>query len=129
MVTLPISLITASVLGLMLVWLSARAIAARVKGNALIGDQGDTNLLFAIRTHGNFTEYAPLFLILLGLLELTLANQTLLIGLSAVFILSRLLHVFGMGAEANLKLRQAGMVGTFTCLVVASLYGVYIVLL
>ena len=62
--TIPITLLTASLLGLIFIWLSARVIGARVKNEALIGDNGDTELIFAIRTHGNFTEYVPIFLIL-----------------------------------------------------------------
>lgn len=126
MIELPITLVTASILGLVLVWLSARVIASRVKNEALIGDQGNTELLFAIRSHGNFVEYAPIFLILLGLLESSGANQTALLTLAGMFIVGRPLHVLGMGEGANLKLRQLGMVLTFTAIVAASLYGLYL---
>lgn len=124
---LPITLATASILGLMFVWLSARVISARVKGQALIGDQGDGALLFAIRTQGNFTEYVPIFLIILGLLEFASANSIVLIVLAVLFVAARLLHVPGMGADANLKLRQAGISGSFIAIVSASLYGLYLV--
>ena len=125
---LSITLTTASILGLMLIWLSARVIAARVKTAALIGDQQNTDLLFSIRTQANFTEYAPLFIVLLAVLEASGANSTTLVVVAAAFIVSRLLHVFGMGNDANLKLRQIGMVGTFTCLLVVSCYGLFITL-
>ncbi len=126
MVSLPITLTTASILGLMLVWLSIRVINARVKGDALIGDAGDTALLFNIRTHANFTEYSPLFIVILGLLEFHGGNQTAVAVLAIVFVIARILHVFGMGETANLKFRQVGMVGTFICLVAASAYGLYL---
>jgi len=125
---LPVTLTTASILGIMFVWLSVRVIASRLKNQALIGDEGNTELLFAIRTHGNFCEYVPIFLILLGLLEFMLADPRLLTGLAALFVIARLLHVPGMGPAANLKLRQAGIAGSFTAIVLASLYGVFIVL-
>jgi uncharacterized membrane protein YecN with MAPEG domain len=118
---LPITLATASTLGIMLIWLSARVIASRVKNQALIGDQGNQDLLFAIRTQGNFSEYTPLFLILLGLLEFSQV-------LAGLFIVSRLLHMLGMGEGANLRLRQLGMIGTFTAIIVASVLGLYSVL-
>lgn len=124
---LPITLAAASILGIMFVWLSARVISARVRRQALIGDQGDTELLFAIRTHANFTEYTPIFLIILGLLEFMQANSTVLLVLAALFVVARLLHVPGMGVDANLKLRQAGIAGSFTAIIVASIYGLYIV--
>jgi len=126
MTALPITLATASIVGLMLIWLAARVIASRVKNEALIGDQNNTELLFAIRTHGNFTEYAPVFLILLGLLEFSGGNRTALMVLAALFIVGRPLHVLGMGPEANLKLRQIGMVLTFTVIIAASVYGLYL---
>ncbi len=128
MSTLPITLSTASILGILLIWLSARVIAVRVKQEVGIGDAGNIELSYRIRTHGNFTEYVPIFVILLGLLEAAAANQTALMVLAAAIIVSRVLHVLGMGENANLKLRQAGVLGTFTCIVVASLYGLYVVL-
>ena len=123
---LPITLVTASILGLMLVWLSARVIGSRVKTETLIGDQGSTELLFAVRTHGNFTEYTPIFLILLGLLEYSGANSTALMVLAGLFVVGRPLHVMGMGEEVNLKPRQFGMIFTFTAIIAASLYGLYL---
>lgn len=126
MSTLPITLATAATLGLMLIWLSARVISARVRNQALIGDEGSVDLLFAIRTHGNFTEYTPIFLILLGLLEMNQVDSRLLTTLAILFVVARLLHVLGMGQQANLKLRQIGMVGSFASILVASLYGFYL---
>jgi uncharacterized membrane protein YecN with MAPEG domain len=126
MTVLPITLATASIVGLMLIWLSARVIASRVRNEALIGDENNTELLFAIRTHGNFIEYAPIFLILLGLLEHSGGNPTALMVLAGLFIVARPLHVLGMGPDANLKLRQIGTVLTFTVIIAASLYGLYL---
>lgn len=126
MTALPITLATASIVGLMLIWLSARVVASRVKNEALIGDQDNKELLFAIRTHANFIEYAPIFIILLGLLEYSGGNRTALMILAGLFLIARPLHVLGMGPDANLKLRQIGVVLTFTVITVASIYGLYI---
>ena len=123
---LTITLTTASILGLMFIWLSSRVISARVRSETLIGEGDDTDLLFLIRTQGNFTEYVPIFLIVLGLLESAGANATALMVIAAVFVVARVLHVPGMGQQANLKLRQAGIIGSFTCIGAASLYGLYI---
>jgi len=46
--------------------------------------------------------------------------------LAGVFVVARLLHVPGMGADAKLALRQAGIIGSFTCIIGASLYGLYL---
>ena len=125
---IPITLLTASLLGLVFIWLSARVIGARVKGETLIGDAGDTDLIFAIRTHGNFTEYVPIFLIVLALVESAGANRIALWVLAGLFVLARLLHVPGMGADANLKFRQAGIIGSFTAIGGVSLYGLILAL-
>ena len=129
MIDLPITLTTASIFGLMFVWLSSKVISARVANDSLIGDDGHVDLIWAIRTHGNFVEYVPLFTIILGLLEVMGGNSIALIVMAAIFVVARILHVPGMsGPDANLKLRQAGIVGSFTALVAASLYGLYLAL-
>jgi uncharacterized membrane protein YecN with MAPEG domain len=122
---LPITLVTASILGLMFIWLTVRVIAERVKNDVIIGD-GDTELLYKIRAQGNFIEYVPIFVIILGLLEFTGAHSTVLIVLATMFVIARLLHVPGMGENANLKFRQAGIFGSFTSIGAASLYGLFL---
>ncbi len=126
MSNLPVTLVTASVLGLMFVWLSARVIGGRVANQVGIGDSGNTDLLYRIRTQGNFTEYVPIFLIVLGLVEASGGNRAALMVVAGVFLVARVLHVPGMGAEANIRFRQAGIIGSFTCIVAASLYGLYL---
>jgi len=123
---LPITLVTAATAALILIWLSVRVVSSRVSGEVLIGDGGKEDLLYKIRTHANFSEYAPLFLIVLGLVEGAGGNSTALMVLAAVFLAARISHVFGMGAQANLKLRQIGMVGTYVTIAAVSLYGLYL---
>ena len=123
---LPITLVTACVAALILIWLSFRVIGQRVKGEVLIGTGESEDLLFKVRTHGNFTEYVPLFLILLGLVEGGSGNATVLMAVAGIFIAARLLHIMGMGSEANLTFRQLGMLGTFLSIATLSLYGLYL---
>ncbi len=122
---LPITLVTACVAGLILIWLSVRVIGSRVQNDMLIGTGESEELLYKVRTHGNFSEYAPLFLIILGAVEGAGGHTTVLMALSVLFIVARVFHVFGMGTNANLKLRQIGVVGTFLSITVVSLYGLY----
>ncbi len=128
MIAVPITLTTASILGIMFVWLTARVISGRVRNESLIGDDGNPEMIFLIRTQGNFTEFVPIFLIILGLVELSGANGMALTIIAAVFVIARLLHVPGMAPDANLKYRQAGIIGSFTAIVAVSLYGLYITL-
>ena len=129
MQALTVTLVTTSVMGLIMIWLAARVIAGRVKGDVIIGDGENLDLLYRIRAQGNFAEYTPLFLILLGALELSAGNQTVLMVLAVVFVVARILHVFGMGENANLKFRQIGMIATFLSIAVASIYGLAIALM
>ena len=126
---LTITLVTASVLGLIFIWLSSRVIGGRVQNEVLIGDGDNQDLVFRIRTHANFTEYVPIFLFILAGLEIMGGHRLTLIILAAVFVVARLSHVAGMGPDANLKPRQFGIIGSFTCIGAASLYGLYLALL
>ena len=126
MADLTITLLTASVIGLMFIWLSARVIGSRVSNEVSIGDDNITDLHYRIRTHGNFAEYSPIFLIILALNELSGANETVLIVLASLFVVARVLHVLGMGESANLLFRQAGIIGSFTSILGVSLYGLYL---
>jgi hypothetical protein len=69
----------------------------------------------AIRGHGNLTEYAPLFLILMLALELSDASATLLYVSGIIFTLGRLMHGIAFSfMKKNVFLRIGGMALTFT---------------
>ena len=68
----------------------------------------------AIRGHGNLTEYAPLFLILMLTLELSDASVTLLYMSGIIFTLGRLMHGIAFSfMKKNVFLRIGGMALTF----------------
>ena len=64
-----ITLLYAGLLTLMGLYLAYRTATKRGSTNILIGQGEDLEMLKTIRVHGNFTEYTPFFLILLGALE------------------------------------------------------------
>ena len=69
--TLPlISGYTAALIATLQVILMMTVGFARQKGGVSVGDGGDNALLLKIRRHGNLTENAPIFLILLSILEM-----------------------------------------------------------
>lgn len=105
---------TAVAVTILLLVLSARVIRLRMTGRVSIGDGADPLLAAAIRGHGNLAEYAPLFLILLGLLETAGAARTPLIALAATFVVARVLHAaaFGKPAGSPTAARLLGVVGT-----------------
>lgn len=87
----------------------------------------------AIRAHGNFQEYAPLFLILLYLFEISTQMEWLCWLLGALFLLGRIAHAISLlSAEAKrlkkgeriaaaFRLRFFAMAQTLTCLTVLAL--------
>ena len=112
----------AGLLGLMLIALAVQAIRARMRAKVPIGDGGDKALSLAIRAHGNFTEYAPMGLILLALVEIQGAPVLALHLLGALLVLGRAAHAWGLTRENSLHpARGIGMMLTFTAIGLASL--------
>ena len=65
-----ITLLYASLLGLLQVTLAYKVGSSRLKTNTLLGDGNQSEVLQKVRAHGNLTEYVPIFLILLALIEM-----------------------------------------------------------
>ena len=87
------TLITAGMLGVLYAFLAATVIRLRVKSRVSFGDGGDPELLAGIRAHGNFGEYVPFILILMGFVELAggspavlMASGIALVGLSSSWV-------------------------------------------
>lgn len=123
---MPITLISASLLGLLLVYLSVQVTNARGRTGTGLGAGEDEGLQNAIRAHGNLTEYAPLGLILIGLLEGMHANFYLVLVIAVGFVAGRYMHglTFGKFTGRN-PFRYWGVVLTFVMLLAASLAGLY----
>ncbi len=91
----------AALLALVYLGLAAWVMAGRLSGNVLQGDGGDATFAKRIRSHANFSEYVPLALILIGLLETRGAGHGLVLGLLLALLIGRILHPFGMMAPPN----------------------------
>lgn len=112
----------AAALALLFVGLSVQVIRIRRRQKVAVGDGGDKVLLRAIRVQANFAEYVPLALLLILLLAQLDAAPELLHALSAVLLLSRVSHAYGVSqTPENFRFRVAGMMGTFTVLSVSAL--------
>jgi uncharacterized membrane protein YecN with MAPEG domain len=112
MTILPITLTIAAAAALLNVWLAVRVGRLRVAHKVMIGDGGVPALIARMRAHANFVEYAPLFVILLGLIELAHGSAIWLWLVAILFVAARVLHAFGMDRPAPNPLRFAGMLGT-----------------
>jgi len=121
---LPISLTIAGAAAILHVWLSLRVSRLRRPLNVGVGDGGNEVLLRRIRAHGNFAENVPLFLILLGLLEFATGGDLWLWGASILFILARLLHVFGMDRPGANWMRVTGVAISWAALLALGLYAI-----
>lgn len=92
-----VSMITASLLGIMLLFLGGYVVAGRVKFKIDIGDGGNEQMRQRIRTQANFVEYVPLALILIMLVEAgKIGPGWLPAAMAATLIVARLWHAQGL---------------------------------
>ena len=68
--TLPITSLYAAIFGLLLIPITYAVGLRRMKTRTSFLDGGDEILLRRMRSHGNFVEYVPFALVLIGLTEL-----------------------------------------------------------
>lgn len=114
---LPITAVSAAFLTVLYVTLALRIIAMRRAGTGpSVGTGDNERFVRAVRAHGNLGEYAPLFLILLGLTEASTVSSTLISVVALLFVTGRILHAIGFGVLGTGPWRTLGMVATNTAL-------------
>ena len=101
---------------LYLIYVSLRVGAVRTRLKINLGDGGNDEMIRAIRTQGNYVEYAPMALV--GLLALAaLGLPTALIhGLGAAFLGARIAYLLGLGLGVWPAGRFVGTLGTMLTL-------------
>lgn len=116
---------TAAVLALLFVGLAVNVIRERFRARAShgVGTDPTSPLAIAARMHGNFAEYAPLFLILLLLGELHALPVLALRTVAVLFVLGRCLHALGMHLQAPNPFRVSGMICTFFPILILAAWG------
>jgi uncharacterized membrane protein YecN with MAPEG domain len=117
-----VTLLYAGALGLWFVALTIRVVLGRSgPGNPSLGDGGNPEMLRRIRGHGNFAEYVPIVLVMLGFLELSGEPKWVLHCLGLALLLGRLLHGYALSFTANFPFgRTAGILLTLIALLGAS---------
>lgn len=119
--TMHATLLYAALLGLLYLVLTFRTILLRGRLRMPLGDGGDRALQRAIRAHANFSEYVPLALIFLLMVENSGASSTMTHALGGALLLGRLLHALGVSrVREPLPLRMIGMVLTTGVLAVSA---------
>ncbi|MCI2398920.1 MAPEG family protein [Aliiroseovarius subalbicans] len=117
-----ITALYAGLAALMLLWLSFRVSLKRMALKVSYGDAGDKALGRAIRLQGNFVEYVPMLLILMGAGEALDAPGWVLHLFGVALIGSRLVYIVGYGSDPQRPaLRQIGMTITYLLLLVGGL--------
>jgi len=124
--TLPVTAFVAAICALLLLATAIDTVRQRLRLKAAFGDHGDAKLISASRSHGNLAEYAPITIILLGLLETARANHMALMIIGAIFLVGRVAHVIGLytpsePGKAPLG-RQVGVAATFGTLLILGLW-------
>jgi len=116
---MPVTAIYAGLLALLYLVLSYRVVQLRGPGGPSLGDGGDPAMVRRIRAHGNFAEYVPFILLMIGILELGRANFYLLHGLGLTLLVARLLHGYALSFTESFKFgRFWGTALTFALLFV-----------
>jgi uncharacterized protein len=116
----------AGIFALLYLALSARVISLRNARRVSLGTGGDPALERAIRVHGNFIEYVPLALILLGFAEAQRNSMYLLHFLCLALLLGRLAHIYGLTRENTANTwRGLGVMLTFAVLIIAAALLIY----
>ena len=107
----------------MLVGISIRVTVLRAKKKISFSDGGDKELAAAIRVQGNFIEYVPIALALMGLIEAMGAKHWIVYLFGTVLVLARITHAFGLYSSVF----RARVVGTSTTWAVLAVGGLLVI--
>ncbi|HHF2917382.1 hypothetical protein D8S93_18090 [Vibrio sp. VGrn 2] len=113
-----ITALYASILAILIIWLAVQVIKQRRLNQVAYADGGVEALQIARSAQSNATEYIPITLILMALLEFNSAYPTWIHLTGIIFVIGRIIHARGILKE-DFKRRVRGMQVTF--LVILSL--------
>ena len=103
----------AALVGLIAAFLTINVIRNRVRLKIDDVDGGNVEMRQVIRAHGNFSEHAPLILILMGAAELGGSPKLAIHVLGIALVLARLLSAWGLSHTLSQSFgRQSGAVIT-----------------
>jgi uncharacterized protein len=116
----------AALLVLIFVVLSIRVIQMRASARIGLGHGGNPAMERRVRVHGNFAEYVPLALLLLGFMEMQRHSIYIIHVLCIVLVLARVIHAIGVTpVQENFPMRVASVLMTFAVLVIAAILLLY----
>ena len=100
-------------------------IKARKSTKVAYGDDGNKELIKAVRAHGNFFEFTVFFIISSFLLEILDAGQIYVLFINIVFLIGRIFHAYSMLKE-KIIFRMIGMMATLISYAVNCIYLLYL---
>ena len=116
----------AGILALIYFFLTIRVARHRGRARIRLGSGGDAELERRIRAHGNFIEYVPLTLILLGFMEAQRNSMYVLHALCICLLVGRICHAIAISREGSAgPLRFIGMMLTGLVLIIAAIALIY----
>jgi uncharacterized protein len=122
-----ITALYAGLLGILYLVLGGLVVANRRRARVGLGTGSDTALERAVRVHGNFAEYTPLFLVLLLLAELGGGAPVLLHALGAAYFLARVWHAMGLsGASGTSPGRFGGTLISWIAILALALANIWL---
>ena len=121
--TLHLTALYAGILTLLQIALSINVVRNRARSKVLYSDGGDETLARAMRTHGNFIEYVPMAIILMGIVELGGGPAWALHTYGLVLIVARLVHCYAIGWQ-NFPTRVASVLTTWVLLAGAAIWSI-----
>ena len=86
----------AALLGLMLIMLSIKIIKTRRKYHVSLGDANSIEMKRCMRAQANFSEYTPIFLILLAFSEMKGLSLWAVNLFGTVFFVGRIMHAYSL---------------------------------
>ncbi|WP_416897527.1 MAG: MAPEG family protein [Minwuia sp.] len=121
---MPVTMLYAGLIGLLLLVLSVRVIALRRGPDGpSLGDGGNPDMARRIRAQGNLVEYAPIGLILLGLLEMNGQPVWAIHVLGIALVLGRVMHGWALSQpKGSVAGRVGGMVLTLSTIGILSIW-------
>ena len=107
--------------------LSINAAFTRRKSGLAVGEGDNETLLRAVRAHGNFTEFTPMFLISLIVVDQLSKNCDYVGILGLLFVIGRISHALSMFLKKGI-LRVIGMMLTLIPLISNLIYSLIFIL-
>ena len=113
--------------GLVALWLAINVTRNRAKRGIDFGNGSDDEMQRVIRVHGNNSEYTPLALILLALIEIVGAPGLAIHVLGGGLLAARVVHAQGYYSSPGLSAgRLVGISVTWLVIALASIYAIYL---